>query len=74
MPGLLITDEEAIEIGKQQLSRAFYDMDTARNLGLYRISYNKANWLSKVIYMAECYQKLTKEKADATVPHKRDCN
>lgn len=69
MPGLLITDEEAIEIGKQQLSRACYDMDTARNLGLYRIAYNKANWLSKIIYMAECYQKLIKEKTDATVSH-----
>ena len=68
MPELLITDEKALEIAKRQLTRAFYDMDTARNLGLYRIAYNKANWLSKLIHMAESYNKFHWISCDVIMP------
>lgn len=68
MSDLLITNEEAIEIAKNQLAKALYDMDTAKNLGLYRIAYNKANWLSKLIHMAESYNRFHWISCDTIMP------
>ena len=67
MSDLLITNEEALEIAKNELSRALYDMDTAKNLGLYRIAYNKANWLSKLVYMSENYLKMIGKNENETI-------
>lgn len=51
----MITNEEALEIAKKELSRAIYESEVYTNPGLVKIASNRANWLSKLIYMAEQY-------------------
>jgi hypothetical protein len=51
----MLTNETALCIAKQQLDRALYDMNTCANKGLYTIAQNKADWLSRIIQMAESY-------------------
>lgn len=51
----MLTNQEALVIAKQQLSRALYDMDTCANKGLCKIAENKVDWLSRLVSMAESY-------------------
>ena len=48
-----LTNEQALELAKRELSRAIYESETYVNPGLAAIWSNKAEWLSKLIGMAE---------------------
>jgi hypothetical protein len=48
-----VTNTEALEIAKKELARAIYESETYKNPGLAKIWSNKADWLGKLIYLAE---------------------
>jgi hypothetical protein len=54
----MMTDKEALYHAKQELSRAIYESELSVNSGLRKIASNKADWLSRLIYMAEQHLKL----------------
>lgn len=48
-----MTDEEAIKKARQECSKASYLEECGENAGIRAIYSKKAEWLSRVIYLAE---------------------
>ena len=49
----MLTDKEALETAKEELSRAIYLSECRRSAGIRAINEDKAKWLSVLIYFAE---------------------
>ena len=49
----MLTDKEALETAKEELSRAIYLSECSRSAGIRAINEDKAKWLSVLIYFAE---------------------
>ena len=49
----MLTDKEALETAKEELSRAIYLSECSRSAGIRAINEDKAEWLSVLIYNAE---------------------
>ena len=49
----MLTDKEALETAKNELSRAIYLSECSRSAGIRAINEDKAEWLSVLIYNAE---------------------
>ena len=49
----MLTDKEALEAAKEELSRAIYLSECSRSAGIRAINEDKAKWLSVLIYFAE---------------------
>lgn len=49
----MLTDKEALEKAKEELSRAIYLFECSRSAGIRAINEDKAEWLSVLIYLAE---------------------
>ena len=56
-----MTDKEALETAKEELSRATYLSECGRNTGIRKIYSVKADWLSVLIYNAEQYRRTEEE-------------
>jgi hypothetical protein len=53
----MLTDKEALETAKEELSRAIYLSECSRSAGIRAINEDKAEWLSVLIYNAEQYMR-----------------
>ncbi len=53
----MLTDKEALETAKNELSRAIYLSECSRSAGIRAINEEKAEWLSVLIYNAEQYMR-----------------
>ena len=51
----MLTDKEALQIAKEELSRAIYLSEFSRSAGIRAINEDKAEWLSILIRNAEQY-------------------
>lgn len=49
----MLTDKEALETAKEELSRAIYLSECSRSAGIRAINEDKAEWLAVLIYNAE---------------------
>lgn len=58
----MLTDKEALETAKEELSRAIYLSECSRSAGIRSINEDKAEWLSVLIYNAEQNMKRNLEK------------
>lgn len=58
----MLTDKEALETAKEELSRAIYLSECSRSAGIRAINEDKAEWLSVLIYNAEQNMKRNLEK------------
>lgn len=58
----MLTDKEALETAKEELSRAIYLSECSRSAGIRAINEDKAEWLSVLIYNAEKYMRKEDEK------------
>lgn len=63
-----MTNEEALEKAKSQLSQASYKGECLNNRGLATAYNNKAEWLSKLIYCAELGITALREQAERDNP------
>ena len=53
----MLTDKEALEIAKEELSRSIYLSECSRSAGIRAINEDKAEWLSVLIRNAEQYMR-----------------
>ena len=53
----MLTDKEALETAKEELSRAIYLSECSRSAGIRAINEDKAEWLSVLIRNAEQYMR-----------------
>ena len=53
----MLTDKEALETAKNELSRAIYLSECSRSAGIRAINEDKAEWLSVLIRNAEQYMR-----------------
>lgn len=65
-----MTNKEALEKARAELSQAEYLSETATKAGIIKINSNKAEWLSKVICLAE--KSLEEQEAAPKIIYKCD--
>lgn len=52
----MLTDKEALEVARRELSQAMYVVEHCdNNPGLRKIAENKSDWLVRLIHMSESY-------------------
>ena len=61
----MLTDKEALETAKEELSRAIYLSECSRSAGIRTINEDKAEWLSILIRNAEQYMRKEDEGNDS---------